>query len=100
MKRSGSEYSEVFIRGPEMQAIGRLVLDRYSATVFSSSPDTYAAIERRMAAGASIAEAIEAVAAGAGDPERGASCISLPEPMRARLRSALAAWSPMAATCC
>ncbi len=64
LKRSGAEYSEVFIRGPECQAIGRLVLDRYSATVFSSSPDTYAAIERRLAAGETIAEAIEAVASG------------------------------------
>ena len=67
LKRSGSEYSEVFIRGPECQAIGRLVLDRYSATVFSSSPDTYAAIERRLAAGQTIADAIEAVASGNGD---------------------------------
>ena len=64
LKRSGNEYSEVFIRGPECQAIGRLVLDRYSATVFSSSPDTYAAIERHLAHGADIAAAIEAVADG------------------------------------
>ena len=37
-----------------------------TATVFSSSPDTYAAIERRLAAGQSIADAIEAVASGDG----------------------------------
>ncbi len=64
LKRSGNEYSEVFIRGPEVQALGRLVLDRFSATLFSSSPDTYAAIEAQMADGASTAEAIAAVAAG------------------------------------
>ena len=63
LKRSGNEYSEVFIRGPEVQALGRLVLDRFSATLFSSSPDTYAAIEREIAAGATTAEAIAAVAA-------------------------------------
>jgi conjugal transfer ATP-binding protein TraC len=65
LKRSGNEYSEVFIRGPEVQALGRLVLDRFSATLFSSSPDTYAAIEAQMASGASTADAIAAVAAGA-----------------------------------
>ena len=63
LKRSGNEYSEVFIRGPEVQALGRLVLDRFSATLFSSSPDTYAAIEAQMAGGASTADAIAAVAA-------------------------------------
>ena len=63
LKRSGNEYSEVFIRGPEVQALGRLVLDRFSATLFSSSPDTYAAIEAQMADGASTADAIAAVAA-------------------------------------
>jgi conjugal transfer ATP-binding protein TraC len=65
LKRSGNEYSEVFIRGPEVQALGRLVLDRFSATLFSSSPDTYAAIEAQLAGGASTADAIAAVAAGA-----------------------------------
>ena len=65
LKRSGNEYSEVFIRGPEVQALGRLVLDRFSATLFSSSPDTYAAIEAQMASGASTADAIAVVAAGA-----------------------------------
>ena len=64
LKRSGNEYSEVFIRGPEVQALGRLVLDRFSATLFSSSPDTYAAIEAQMAGGVSTADAIAAVAAG------------------------------------
>ena len=54
----------MFLRGPEVQALGRLVLDPYSATLFSSSPDVYAAIERRLAAGETIAEAIDAVATG------------------------------------
>jgi conjugal transfer ATP-binding protein TraC len=58
LKRSGNEYSEVFIRGPEVQALGRLVLDPYSATLFSSSPETYAAIEHAVSGGMSIADAI------------------------------------------
>ena len=62
LKRSGTEYSEVFIRGPEVQALGRLVLDPYSATLFSSSPETYAAIEGAVAGGASIADAIAEIA--------------------------------------
>jgi conjugal transfer ATP-binding protein TraC len=63
LKRSGSEYSEVFIRGPDVQALGRLVLDPYSATLFSSSPDTYAAIEAEIAEGATISDAIDRIAA-------------------------------------
>lgn len=62
LKRNGTDYSEVFIKGPEMQAIGRLVLDPYSATVFSSSPATYAQIEALTERGVPIAEAIEQVA--------------------------------------
>jgi conjugal transfer ATP-binding protein TraC len=64
LKRSGDEYSEVYIKGPETQAIGRLVLDAYSATVFSSSPDTYAAIQTLTERGMSLEEAIESVAFG------------------------------------
>ena len=62
LKRSGSDYSEVFIKGPEVEAIGRLVLDPFSATVFSSSPATFAAIEAEIAAGCSLAQAIERTA--------------------------------------
>jgi conjugal transfer ATP-binding protein TraC len=62
LKRNGTEYSEVFIKGPETQALGRLVLDPYSATVFSSSPATFALIEQMTAAGLSTAEAVERIA--------------------------------------
>lgn len=62
LKRSGTEYSEVFIKGPDTQAIGRLVLDPFSATVYSSSPDVYAAIERAQTNGQSLADAIAHVA--------------------------------------
>jgi conjugal transfer ATP-binding protein TraC len=62
LKRNGVEYSEVFIKGPDTQALGRLVLDPFSATVFSSSPDTFARIEALLAEGLSIDAAIERVA--------------------------------------
>jgi conjugal transfer ATP-binding protein TraC len=62
LKRSGGAYSEVFIKGPETEAIGRLVLDDYSATLFSSSPATFAAIDAEVARGHQLAEAIERIA--------------------------------------
>jgi len=62
LKRNGTEYSEVFIKGPETQALGRLVLDPFSATVFSSSPDTFARIEALLEIGLPIDAAIERVA--------------------------------------
>src|SRR3546814_5154421 len=36
LKRNGTEYSDVMIKGPEMLAIGRLVLDRKSTRLNSS----------------------------------------------------------------
>lgn len=62
LKRNGTEYSEVFIKGPDVATLGRLVLDPYSATVFSSSPATYAKIEAMTARGLTVAEAVEQIA--------------------------------------
>lgn len=62
LKRNGSEYSDLMIKGPETLAVGRLVLDPYSATVFSSSPQTFAAIERLVERGFPMSQAIERVA--------------------------------------
>jgi len=62
LKRSGSEYSEVYIKGPEVEAVGRLVLDPLSATIFSSDPDTYAAIHRHVEDGMPLDKAIALVA--------------------------------------
>ena len=61
LKRNGTEYSDVMIKGPEMLAIGRLVLDPYSSTLYSSSPQVFASIDRKVAAGLTMAEAIEEV---------------------------------------
>ena len=62
LKREGSAYSEVFIKGPEVEAIGRLVLDPYSATLFSSSPQTVADIDAEIARGHQLADAIARIA--------------------------------------
>ena len=62
LKRQGAEYSDVMIKGPETLAVGRLVLDPYSATVYSSSPLTFAAIHDLLGQGLTMEEAIERVA--------------------------------------
>ncbi|MDF0490466.1 type IV secretion system protein TraC [Sphingomonas sp. H39-1-10] len=62
LKRHGTEYSDIMIKGPDTLAIGRLVLDPFSATLYSSSPRTFAAVETLVARGFPIDEAIEQVA--------------------------------------
>lgn len=62
LKRNGTEYSDVLIKGPETLAVGRLVLDPYSATLYSSSPHVFARIEELVKEGVEIADAIEMVA--------------------------------------
>ena len=62
LKRNGAEYSDIMIKGPDSQAVGRLVLDRYSATLYSSSPQTFASIEHLIEQGLTMDEAIERVA--------------------------------------
>ncbi|VWX49832.1 type IV secretion system protein TraC [Novosphingobium sp. 9U] len=62
LKRNGTEYSDVFIRGPDSQAVCRLVLDRFSGTLYSSSPNVFALIEQQIQAGHTMADAIELVA--------------------------------------
>jgi conjugal transfer ATP-binding protein TraC len=62
LKRNGTEYSDVLIKGPETLAVGRLVLDPYSATLYSSSPKVFSAIETLVGQGVPLADAIEQVA--------------------------------------
>ena len=62
LKRQGIEYSDVLIRGPETEAVCRLVLDAFSGTLYSSSPDVFAKIETLIHRGVPVAEAIERVA--------------------------------------
>lgn len=69
LKRNGTDYSDLLIRGPDTQTVCRLVLDPFSATLYSSSPATYARIEAEIERGATMANAIETVAfAGKVDP--------------------------------
>jgi conjugal transfer ATP-binding protein TraC len=62
LKRNGTEYSDIMIKGPEMLASGRLVLDPYSATIYSSSPGVFAEIEGLVNSGLPMEAAIERVA--------------------------------------
>lgn len=87
LTRNGTEYSEVFIKGPETQALGRLVLDRFSAKAYSSSPADFAAILDMQAAGLSVEEAVERLAF----PERASS---RPDPDPQTVASSGSAVSP------
>ena len=62
LKRNGTDYSDLLIRGPDTQAVCRLVLDAYSGTLYSSSPPVFAEIEEYVRRGFGMAAAIEAVA--------------------------------------
>ena len=62
LKRHGTDYSDIFIRGPETENVCRLVLDRFSGTLYSSSPGVFAEIEEYVDRGFSMQDAIEAVA--------------------------------------
>jgi conjugal transfer ATP-binding protein TraC len=62
LKRNGTEYSDVLIKGPETLCVGRLVLDPYSATLYSSSPHVFSAIEDLVRQGMALPDAIERVA--------------------------------------
>lgn len=58
----GREYSEILVVGPDVTALGRLVLDPYSAALYSSSPAVFQQIEKFIEMGLSTEDAIEAVA--------------------------------------
>jgi len=62
LKRNGTEYSDILIKGPEVEAVGRLVLDDYSATLYSSSPLVFGEIEELVEQGLTMDEAVEKVA--------------------------------------
>ncbi|MBJ7499647.1 MAG: type IV secretion system protein TraC [Sphingopyxis sp.] len=62
LKRHGTEYSDIMVKGPDTLAVGRLVLDPFSATLYSSSPKVFAGIDALIAQGLPIDEAIERIA--------------------------------------
>ena len=64
LKRKGNLYSDVMIRGPETLGLGRLVIDPFSAVIFSSSPATYGRIEDLRAEGHDLVDIIYHVSEG------------------------------------
>ena len=55
-------YAEVMINGPHGYAINRLVLDKFSQTLYSTTPKIYNAVQELVTAGFAMADAIEIVA--------------------------------------
>ena len=68
LRRNGNEFSEVFINGPDQKALGRLVLDPFSATIFSSTPTVFAQISSMVKSGVDLATAVAAIAWPDGPP--------------------------------
>ncbi len=72
LKTSEGEYSELMIQGPQGRCVGRLVLDRYSVTLYSTKPNVFAAVQNYRAAGVPLHEAVRCVAYGE-EPDRAAN---------------------------
>lgn len=64
LKTSDGEYSELMVQGPHGRFVGRLVLDPFSATLYSTKPEIYARIQHYQSLGLSLAEAVRCVAFG------------------------------------
>ena len=62
LRTSTGEYSEVMIQGPNGRAVGRLVLDAFAGTLYSTTPAVYNAIERLVTAGHPLQDAVRMVA--------------------------------------
>jgi conjugal transfer ATP-binding protein TraC len=62
LRTSQGEFSEAFIRGPAFKALGRLVLDRFSLTLYSTKPDTLFAVQSLIKQGLAVNEAVRRVA--------------------------------------
>ena len=58
---SSGEYSELYLMGPHGNHVGRLILDPFSKTLYSSDARPFKQIEQLQAKGVSIEEAIETV---------------------------------------
>ena len=62
LRTSTGEYSEAMIQGPNGRAVGRLVLDPFAGTLYSTTPAVYNAIEQLVGQGHSLQEAVRLVA--------------------------------------
>jgi len=56
------EYSEMVVMGPDARFLARLVLDPYSATLYSTTPAVFDKIKRLEASGVPLSEAVARVA--------------------------------------
>lgn len=59
VKTKQGEYAEVMIYGTQGYAIGRLLLDPYSALLYSTKAQDYAAVKQLIDQGLSVSEALE-----------------------------------------
>jgi len=56
------QYAEMLIRGPDVNLLGRLMLDPFSTTLYSTKGHEFAAITQLRAQGLSLTKAIETMA--------------------------------------
>lgn len=61
VKTKQGKYAEVMIYGPHGYAIGRLLLDPYSLILYSTKPEEFAAVQKLIEQGLSLADAVEEV---------------------------------------
>jgi conjugal transfer ATP-binding protein TraC len=71
LKRKGNLYSDVLIRGPDTLGVGRLVIDRFSAAIYSSSPEMFARISELRRDGHELVDVIYFLAEGRALPPLG-----------------------------
>lgn len=62
LKRLGELYSELVIYGPRGSATGRMILDKFSVSLYSSSADDWAKINSYVAQGLNLEDAVASLA--------------------------------------
>lgn len=59
-------FSEIYIKSPVMNAVGRFIVDPYSLMLYSTLPEDFNAVERKLAQGMDVSNAIKSVLADRG----------------------------------
>ncbi len=59
-------FSEIYIKSPVMNAVGRFIVDPYSLMLYSTLPEDFTAVERKLAQGMDVSGAIKSVLADRG----------------------------------
>lgn len=62
LKRLGELYSEAVIYGPRGWAVGRMILDKFSVSLYSSTADDWSKINSYVASGCNLEEAVASLA--------------------------------------